>query len=31
MGDNGARLLAENSGSTERHMAVIERFMGGGD
>jgi 3-deoxy-D-manno-octulosonic-acid transferase len=31
MGDNGARLLAENSGSTERHMAVIERFMGGGN
>jgi len=31
IGDNGARLLAENSGSTELHMAVIERFMGGGD
>ena len=30
MGNNGARLLAENSGSTERHMAIIERFMGSG-
>jgi 3-deoxy-D-manno-octulosonic-acid transferase len=30
MGDNGARLLAENSGSTERHMAVIEQFLGSG-
>ena len=27
MGENGARLLAENNGSTERHMAVIERFF----
>ena len=27
MGENGARLLAENGGSTERHMADIERFL----
>jgi 3-deoxy-D-manno-octulosonic-acid transferase len=28
MGRSGARLLEENSGSTERHLAVIARFAG---
>ncbi len=28
MGNNGARLLEENSGSTARHLAVIGRFLG---
>ncbi len=28
MGRNGARLLEENSGSTERHLAVLARFAG---
>ncbi len=27
MGEAGARLLEENSGSTARHLAIIERFM----
>jgi 3-deoxy-D-manno-octulosonic-acid transferase len=29
MGRNGARLLEENSGSAERHLAVLARFTGG--
>jgi 3-deoxy-D-manno-octulosonic-acid transferase len=29
MGRKGARLLEENSGSTQRHMAVLARFIGG--
>lgn len=29
IGNNGARLLEENSGSTERHMEIIASFLGG--
>jgi 3-deoxy-D-manno-octulosonic-acid transferase len=29
MGENGARLLEENSGSTERHMEIISDFLSG--
>lgn len=31
MGTNGARLLAENNGSTELHMAIIGQFFCGGN